>query len=38
MMRPEDRLTLVELHPEDDGRLRTEFAGDPQVAIHHRDS
>lgn len=38
LMRPEDRLTLVELHPEDNARLRAEFAGDGQVAIHLRDS
>ncbi|MGO1074530.1 23S rRNA (adenine(2030)-N(6))-methyltransferase RlmJ [Inquilinus sp. CA228] len=38
LMRPEDRLTLVELHPEDNAKLRAEFAGDGQVAIHHRDS
>ncbi len=38
LMRPDDRLTLVELHPEDNARLRAEFAGDDQVAIHHRDS
>jgi 23S rRNA (adenine2030-N6)-methyltransferase len=38
LMRPEDRLTLVELHPEDNARLHAEFAGDGQVAIHHRDA
>lgn len=38
LMRPEDRLTLVELHPEDHARLRAEFAGDDQVAIHHRNA
>ncbi|MBW8729378.1 MAG: 23S rRNA (adenine(2030)-N(6))-methyltransferase RlmJ [Inquilinus limosus] len=38
LMRPGDRLTLVELHPEDNARLRAEFAGDDQIAIHHRDS
>jgi 23S rRNA (adenine2030-N6)-methyltransferase len=38
LMRPEDRLALVELHPEDHARLRAEFAGDGQVAIHHRDA
>ena len=38
LMRPEDRLALVELHPEDHARLQAEFRGDNQVAIHHRDA
>lgn len=38
LMRPEDRLTLIELHPEDHATLRAEFAGDGQVAIHRRDA
>ena len=37
MLRPDDRLVVNELHPEDNARLRTEFAADGQVAVHHRD-
>lgn len=37
-LRPRDRLALVELHPEDAGTLRQEFAGDPQVTIHEMDA
>jgi 23S rRNA (adenine2030-N6)-methyltransferase len=36
-LRPEDRMVLTELHPEDSERLRREFAGDRQVAVHHLD-
>ncbi len=38
LMRPQDRLVMVEMHPDDVGLLRREFAGDPQAAIHHRDA
>jgi 23S rRNA (adenine2030-N6)-methyltransferase len=38
MLRPQDRLALVELHPEDAADLAGRFAGDRQVAIHHGDA
>lgn len=38
MLRPQDRLRLVELHPEDLAALKRLYAGDGQVAIHHRDA
>lgn len=37
MLRPQDRLVLCELHPEDHATLRRLFAGDRQVAVHRRD-
>ena len=37
LMRPGDRLVLAEAHPDDVRVLRREFAGDPQVQVHHRD-
>jgi len=37
MMRPQDRLALVELHPEDVVELRRRFAGDRRVGVHHLD-
>lgn len=37
LLRPGDRLALVELHPEDATRLRAAFRGDPQVVVHRRD-
>ncbi|HSK39420.1 MAG TPA: 23S rRNA (adenine(2030)-N(6))-methyltransferase RlmJ, partial [Arenibaculum sp.] len=37
LMRPDDRLVLAELHPEDAAALKREFAGDRQVAVHHMD-
>ncbi len=37
LLRPGDRLVLTELHPEDAARLRAEFRGDAQVAVHRRD-
>lgn len=36
LLRPEDRLTLMELHPAEHGALRKALAG-PGVAIHRRD-
>lgn len=38
LMRPQDRLVAVELHPEDVETLRRTFAGDRQVAVHHQDA
>ncbi|WP_029007655.1 23S rRNA (adenine(2030)-N(6))-methyltransferase RlmJ [Azospirillum halopraeferens] len=38
LMRPQDRLVAVELHPEDAGTLKREFAGDPAVAVHRGDA
>jgi 23S rRNA (adenine2030-N6)-methyltransferase len=37
LLRPEDRLMLVELHPEDHAALRALFRADPRVAVHRRD-
>ncbi|TAN80067.1 MAG: 23S rRNA (adenine(2030)-N(6))-methyltransferase RlmJ [Magnetospirillum sp.] len=37
LMRPQDRLALVELHPEDVVELRRQFAGDRRVGVHHQD-
>ncbi|CAA7612427.1 Ribosomal RNA large subunit methyltransferase J [Magnetospirillum sp. SS-4] len=37
LMRPADRLALVELHPEDVCLLRSRFAGDRRVGVHHLD-
>lgn len=36
LMRPQDRLTLCELHPEEARSLKQEFAGDERVACHQR--
>jgi len=38
MLRPADRLILAELHPEDAKVLRSTFAGDTQVSVHHVDA
>jgi 23S rRNA (adenine2030-N6)-methyltransferase len=38
MLRPDDRMACCELHPEDVTTLRCHFAGDRQVAVHHRDA
>ncbi len=38
LLRPQDRLVLSELHPDDAFVLKREFAGDPQVAVHHMDA
>ena len=38
MLRANDRLVLVELHPDDARALIREFAGDRQVMIHVRDA
>ncbi len=37
LMRPQDRLALVELHPEDHAELKRRFAGDHATGIHHMD-
>lgn len=37
LARPEDRLALCELHPEDAETLRRRFAADRRVGVHHRD-
>lgn len=37
MMRPDDRLVLAELHPDDVQTLKGEFRGDPQTQVHHMD-
>ncbi|HEY1935093.1 MAG TPA: 23S rRNA (adenine(2030)-N(6))-methyltransferase RlmJ [Acetobacteraceae bacterium] len=38
LLRPDDRLTTCELHPDDAHDLRRRFAHDPQVAVHQRDA
>lgn len=38
MLRAQDRLALVELHPEDVQTLRREFRNDPQVGVHQQDA
>jgi 23S rRNA (adenine2030-N6)-methyltransferase len=37
LLRPHDRLVLVELHPDDVGVLRQQFRDDARVHVHHRD-
>lgn len=37
VQRPQDRLALCELHPEDAALLKRLFLGDASVAVHHRD-
>jgi len=37
LLRPQDRMILVELHPEDISLLKKEFKHDKQVIIHHQD-
>ncbi len=37
MMRSDDRMALVELHPEDVEDLRRRFASDRRVGVHHLD-
>jgi 23S rRNA (adenine2030-N6)-methyltransferase len=37
LLRPEDRLVLCELHPEDGAALRQRFRADPRVHVHIRD-
>ena len=38
LLRPDDHLICCELHPEDIAVLRRSFAGEAQVAVHHRDA
>lgn len=37
LLRPQDRMVLMELHGGEYPVLKQEFAGDKQVAVHHRD-
>lgn len=37
LLRPQDRLSLLELHPEDAETLRSHFEGDHQVRVIHLD-
>jgi 23S rRNA (adenine2030-N6)-methyltransferase len=37
LLRPHDRLVLVELHPEEAAGLRRQFRDDARVHVHHRD-
>lgn len=38
LLRPQDRMLLTELHPEDYLQLKQEFAQDKQVIVHHYDA
>ncbi|HYG85213.1 MAG TPA: 23S rRNA (adenine(2030)-N(6))-methyltransferase RlmJ [Azospirillum sp.] len=38
LLRPQDRLVLSELHPDDARALKRDFSGDAQVAVHHMDA
>ncbi len=38
LLRADDQLICCELQPEDAAALRRHFAGDAQVAVHHRDA
>lgn len=38
LLRPQDRLALVELHEADHASLRALFRRDPRVAVHRRDA
>jgi 23S rRNA (adenine2030-N6)-methyltransferase len=38
LLRPNDRLALVELHPEDARSLKRAFFNDPQVGVHASDA
>jgi 23S rRNA (adenine2030-N6)-methyltransferase len=38
LLRPQDRLALVELHEADHATLRALFRRDPRVAVHRRDA
>ncbi len=38
LLRPDDRLTCCELHPDEYAALRRRFAHDPAVAVHYRDA
>jgi 23S rRNA (adenine2030-N6)-methyltransferase len=38
LLRPQDRMILVELHSSEVPILKAAFRGDPQVAVHHRDA
>lgn len=38
LLRPDDRLVLCELHPEDHATLKARFRDDAQVAVHRRDA
>jgi len=37
LLRPQDRMILCERHPEEVLRLKSEFAGNRQAAVHERD-
>lgn len=37
LARPQDRLVLAELHPQEQRLLRNQFHADPRVAVHDRD-
>ena len=37
LLRPEDRLVCVELHPGEHAALRARFGADPRVSVHRRD-
>jgi 23S rRNA (adenine2030-N6)-methyltransferase len=37
LLRAQDRLAVVELHPDDHALLKRRFAGDARVGVHHMD-
>jgi 23S rRNA (adenine2030-N6)-methyltransferase len=38
LLRPQDKLLLCELHPEDHATLKARYRRDPQLAVHKRDA
>lgn len=36
-LREQDRMIVSELHPEDAAMLKEHYAGEPRIAVHHRD-
>jgi 23S rRNA (adenine2030-N6)-methyltransferase len=38
LLRPQDRMALLELHPTDHAALAADFAGDPQVRVERADA
>lgn len=36
-LREQDRMIVSELHPEDAAILKEHYAGEPRIAVHHRD-
>ncbi len=38
LARPQDRIVLAELHPEDHAALKRRYGDDERVSVHHRDA